>query len=110
MDDKKKKRLKRKGWLVGDAKDFLGLTDEEAAYIELKLALSKKLRQKRTGKKLTQAQLAKMIKSSQSRVAKMEAGDPAVSIDLLIRSLLVLGITKTELARVLTAPRAVIAS
>ena len=106
MDVQKKKLLQKKGWVVGDTKDFLGLTDEEAAYIELKLAFSKKLRQRRARKKLTQVQLAKMIKSSQSRVAKMEAGDPSVSIDLLIRSLLVLGASRTELARVFTASHA----
>ena len=110
MDDKKKKRLRKKGWAEGDAKDFLGLSDEEAAYIELKLALSRKLRQRRARKKLTQAQLARMIKSSQSRVAKMEAGDPSVSIDLLIRSLLALGASRTELARIFTASRAGTAS
>jgi DNA-binding XRE family transcriptional regulator len=110
MDEKKKKRLRQKGWVVGDTKDFLHLTDEEAAYIELKLAFSKKLRQRRARKKLTQVQLAKMIKSSQSRVAKMEAGDPTVSIDLLIRSLLVLGISKKELARVISASPAMTAS
>jgi transcriptional regulator with XRE-family HTH domain len=101
--NKKKKCLRRKGWTVGDAKDFLGLSDEEEAYIELKLALSRKLRQRRARKKLTQMQLARMIKSSQSRVAKMEAGDPTVSLDLLIRSLLVLGTSKTEFARVISA-------
>jgi len=101
--NKKRKRLTKKGWAIGDAKDFLGLSDEEAAYIELKLALSRKLRQRRARKKLTQTQLARMIKSSQSRVAKMEAGDPTVSLDLLIRSLLVLGISQTELARLVFA-------
>jgi DNA-binding XRE family transcriptional regulator len=110
MDDKKKKRLRKRGWAVGDAQDFLGLTDEEAAYIELKLALSRKLRQRRARKKLTQMQLARMIKSSQSRVAKMEAGDPTVSLDLLIRSLLVLGTSRTELARVISTAHAVTAS
>ncbi|MCK4271003.1 helix-turn-helix transcriptional regulator [bacterium] len=110
MDNKKKKLLQKKGWSVGNAQDFLGLTDEEAAYIELKLAFSRKLRQRRTRKKLTQMQLAKMIQSSQSRVAKMEAGDPSVSIDLLVRSLLALGASRTELARVFTASRAGTAS
>jgi DNA-binding XRE family transcriptional regulator len=103
MEQTKRKRLEKKGWSIGDAKDFLGLTDEEAAYIEVKLAFSRKLRERRTKKKLTQAQLASMIRSSQSRVAKMEAGDPSVSIDLLIRSLLALGASKRDLARVISA-------
>lgn len=103
MEKSKKRRLMKKGWVVGDTQQFLGLTDEEMVYIELKLGFSKRLREKRVKEQLTQAQLAKQIKSSQSRVAKMEAGDPSVSIDLLIRSLIALGASKKELAGVITA-------
>ncbi len=52
---------------------------------------------------MTQEDLARLIKSSQSRVAKMEAGDPTVSIDLLIRSLLALGTNKNTLAKMLSS-------
>ncbi len=93
----KQTKLERKGWKFGAADEFLGLSAEELAYIELKLALSNKLKAKRMSKKITQAELAQAMNSSQSRVAKMEAGDPAVSIDLLIKSLLVLGVSKKEL-------------
>jgi transcriptional regulator with XRE-family HTH domain len=72
------------------------------AYIELKLELSRKLKASRTSKKLTQAELARVVKSSQSRVAKMEAGDPTVSIDLLVKSLLALGVSKKELGQVIS--------
>jgi DNA-binding XRE family transcriptional regulator len=95
----KKKRLAKKGWKVGSADELLGLSPEESAYIELKLRLSEKLRQKRIRKKLTQGDLAQLISSSQSRVAKMEAGDPSVSVDLLVRSLLALGVSRKELGR-----------
>ena len=95
MDANKKKHLESAGWRVGSATDFLGLSEGEAAYIDLKLTLSEKVRQCRKRKKLTQTQLAQRLKSSQSRVAKIEAGDPSVSLDLLIRSLLTLGVTKT---------------
>jgi DNA-binding XRE family transcriptional regulator len=95
----KQAKLERKGWKFGSADEFLGLSAEESAYIELKLALSDKLKAKRVSKRLTQAELAKIMNSSQSRVAKMEAGDPAVSIDLLIKSLLALGVSKKELGR-----------
>ncbi len=95
----KQAKLERKGWKFGSAEEFLGLSAEESAYIELKLALSDKLKAKRVSKRLTQAELAKIMNSSQSRVAKMEAGDPAVSIDLLIKSLLALGVSKKELGR-----------
>ncbi|MFC1828972.1 helix-turn-helix domain-containing protein [Thermodesulfobacteriota bacterium] len=65
-------------------------------YIELKLALSQALIERRKQRKLTQVQLAKRLKSSQSRIAKMEKGDPSVSIDLLIKSLLTMGATKKK--------------
>ena len=95
----KKAKLERKGWKFGSTDEFLGLSMEELAYIELKLALSDTLKSKRVSKKITQAELARIMKSSQSRVAKMEAGDPTVSIDLLIKSLLALGVSKRELGR-----------
>ena len=75
---------------------------EESAYIELKLALSDKLRAQRRSKQLTQAQLAHMVSSSQSRIAKMEAGDPTVTIDLLIKSLLALGVSPREIGRTIS--------
>ena len=102
MDKRKKEALTKKGWKVGTVADFLELSVEESAYIEMKLALSDKLKERRLQKKLTQAQLAKEIDSSQSRVAKMEAGDPSVSIDLLLKSLLALGVSKKELGKTIS--------
>jgi len=101
MNNKKRKRLEAKGWKVGSTADFLELTLEEVMYVELKLALSEHLKQRRQQKKLTQDELATLLQSSQSRVAKMEAGDPSVSLDLLVRSLLALGATKRDLARMI---------
>jgi DNA-binding XRE family transcriptional regulator len=99
----KRKRLIARGWVVGDARDFLGLSDEEAAFVELKLALADNLRQRRLKRGMTQTQLAKRLESSQSRVAKMEAGDRSVSLDLLVRSLLAVGITRRDLAKVIAS-------
>jgi DNA-binding XRE family transcriptional regulator len=101
MKTAKRKRLQAKGWKIGNTTEFLGLSSEEAAYIELKLALSKNLQATRKEKNLTQQQLARLLKSSQSRIAKMEAGDPSVSLDLLVRSLLVLGTSRKTLSRIL---------
>jgi len=103
MNTPKKKRLEAAGWRIGSTEDFLGLSEEEAAYIDLKLTLSRKVRQCREQEKLTQTQLAKRLKSSQSRIAKIEAGDPSVSLDLLIRSLFKLGVTKSGLSKMLIA-------
>jgi len=91
MSTSKETRLKAKGWRSGSVQDFLGLTDGEAAYIELKHQLAKKFRKQRKRCRLTQVETAKLLKSSQSRVAKMEASDPAVSIDMLWWSLFRLG-------------------
>ncbi len=102
MHERKKKKLEKTGWKVGTVAQFLDLTAEESAYIEMKLALSEKLKERRRQKKLTQTQLAKAIDSSQSRVAKMEAGDPTVSMDLLVKSLLALGVTRKELGRTIS--------
>jgi DNA-binding XRE family transcriptional regulator len=98
MDEQKKNRLISRGWRVGKADEFLGLTPEEAAYVELKLVLSDHLKKQRQCRKLTQGELGKLLQSSQSRVAKMEAGDPSVSLDLLIRALLALGTSREDLA------------
>ena len=106
MRKAKRKRLETKGWEFGTVKDFLGLSDEESAYIELKIKLATALRQRRQQKGLSQLDLAAKLQSSQSRVAKMEAGDPSVSLDLLIRSLISLGASERELSRIIVTPRA----
>ena len=101
MDSKKKKKLEAKGWIVGDTAEFLQLSPEEARFVELKLALRESLKSERLKQKVTQTELAKMIGSSQSRVAKMEAGDPSVTVDLLLKALLILGITKKQLSKII---------
>ena len=98
MEKNKKRQLEAKGYRIGDAKDFLGLSAEESAYIEMKLALSQALAQKRKQRRLTQLELARKLNSSQSRIAKMEKGDPTVSVDLLVKALLAMGATKKSIA------------
>jgi len=101
MKNTKRTKLKAAGWAVGSVKEFLGLSNAEAAFIEMKLGLSRSLRERRQKCGLSQVQLAARLQSSQSRVAKMEAGDPSVSMDLLVSSLLLLGATTTDLAKVI---------
>ncbi len=105
MRTDKRKKLQAGGWRVGDAKDFLELTPGEAEFVEIKLALAKRLRQFREEKQWTQAELARHVGSSQSRVAKMEAADPTVSVDLLVRSLLAAGADRREVGRVVGSRR-----
>ena len=106
MKQAKRQRLERKGWKVGDARDLLQLTDDEVTYIELKLALSDQLKVMREKKAITQVELAKLLSSSQSRIAKMESGDPSVSIDLLVKGLLALGATRKQIAGAMASAHA----
>ncbi|MBC8424446.1 helix-turn-helix transcriptional regulator [bacterium] len=101
MDGKKRKRLASRGWTVGTAVDFLELSPEEARFIEFKLALSGSLKAERLKQGITQVELSRLIGSSQSRVAKMEAGDPTVTVDLLLKALLTLGVTRKQLCRII---------
>lgn len=103
MEQTKKERLQSAGWRTGDAAEFLDLSDEEAAFVELKLALAGYLRQMRTQNDWTQEHVAHLVGSSQSRVAKMEAADSSVSIDLLIRALLKLGASRQQVGDVIVS-------
>jgi DNA-binding XRE family transcriptional regulator len=101
----KRRRLERAGWKIGDAADFLQLSNEERRFIETKLALAEGLRRLRERQGLTQTDVARRIGSSQSRVAKMEVADRTVSTDLLLRSLFRLGAKPRDVARLLSETR-----
>jgi ribosome-binding protein aMBF1 (putative translation factor) len=109
IDEAKQRRLAERGWRVGSADDFLDLSVEESAYVDLRLRLSDALRAKRQQQRLTQVELARRIKSSQSRIAKMEAGDASISLDLLIRSLFALGASNRDLAEAISGANATVA-
>ena len=99
MDTAKKKRLKEAGWSTGSVAEFLELAPEDSALIEIKLSLTKLVKKARARRRLSQVALAERLGSSQSRVAKIEAGDPSVSLDLLVRASFASGATRKELAR-----------
>jgi len=101
MQRAKRDRLQARGWKVGTVQDFLDLSDEEALLVEIKARLAAALSALRQKRQLTQVDLARLLHSSQSRVAKMEAGDRSVSLDLLVRSLVSLGATRQQLAKVI---------
>jgi DNA-binding XRE family transcriptional regulator len=100
VDSKKQQRLEAKGWKVGDAGDFLDLTREESAIIEMRLALSRNLKERRKSL-MTQAELATRLSSSQPRVAMAENGDSSVSIELLIRAMLATGASPQEIGQII---------
>ena len=97
MKTDKLKRLHADGWKVGSAEDFLQLNDEEARLIALKLSLISAVKKSRIKRKLSQIDLAQRMKSSQSRIAKIEAGDPSVSLDLIVRALIASGATTRDI-------------
>jgi hypothetical protein len=99
MDANRRRRREVAGWRLGDASDFLGLTLEEARLVEIKLALSDLIRRRRCESHWTQAQVAELIGSSQSRVAKIEAADSSVSLDLMVKSLLSMGASREDVGR-----------
>ncbi|MCC6681315.1 MAG: helix-turn-helix transcriptional regulator [Phycisphaeraceae bacterium] len=101
MNHVKRARLEAKGWHVGSVEEFLDLGPAESTYIELKLALREKVRKYRRAKKLTQLQMARLLGSSLSVVTQIETCDASVSLDLLIRALLALGVTRRELGRMI---------
>jgi len=101
MKSDKKARLERAGWIVGDGGQFLNLSAQEMRFVELKLALATGVRRLRERRGLTQAALAGRLGSSQSRVAKMEAADRSVTLDLMMRSLLAIGATASEIAKLI---------
>ena len=110
MKPEKKRRLEKKGWRVGSAEEFLELTPDEAAMVELRLKLADAVKLLRKDKHFTQTQLAKLMGSSQSRVAKLEAAADSVSLDLLIRSFLAMGATTDDLAKVIGSSKPLQAS
>lgn len=101
LDVKKRKRLETAGWQLGSAAEFLKLTPEEEALVEMRVALSRSFKERRTTAGLTQTAFAKQLGSSQSRVAKLEAGEPSVSLELLIRALLAVGASRKDVAQAL---------
>jgi DNA-binding XRE family transcriptional regulator len=97
----KQKSLKKAGWKVSDAKEFLNLSDEEIRLIDTKRALVKLLKEVREFNSVTQEKLAEMISSSQSRIAKLEAGNSDVSFELILKALFALGVPQSKLAKVI---------
>jgi transcriptional regulator with XRE-family HTH domain len=56
---------------------------------------------------MTQSELANKIGSSQPRIAKAENGDPSVSLELLIPSLLATGATPQDIGQIIASVKGV---
>jgi DNA-binding XRE family transcriptional regulator len=103
VNKRKRKLLEAQGWKIAGTREFLELTDDELEYIEIRIALSQFVKEQRKRRRLTQERAARLIGSSQSRIAKMEAGDPSVSIDLYVKSIIALGGSREELSEAIKA-------
>ena len=91
MKSSKRQALIKAGFRVGDAEDVLELSEEERRLVDLRLSVSRAVRRLRQKRRLTQQALAQKLGSSQSRIAKLEAGQIDVSLDLLFRGLFAVG-------------------
>lgn len=102
MKQAKRTKLEADGWRVGTVREFLDLSRREDALVEIRVALARAVRERRERDGCTQAQLARRLGSSQSRIAKVEGGAHGVSCDLLISALLGLGVSRKEIGRILS--------
>jgi hypothetical protein len=98
MRREKREQLEAAGWHVGSVADFLELSPEEAAFIEVKLTLGHALRRLRTERHFSERDVAERLGADELRLSEIEAGDPSVSLDLLVRALFSLGATRDEIA------------
>lgn len=102
MKATKVRKLRAAGWKVGSVREFLGLSEGETRLLRIRLGLVGAIRVARERSGLSQVELAERMGSSQSRVAKLESGDPSVSIDLMLRALIATGATDSDISKALT--------
>lgn len=91
MDAAKRKALEAAGWKIGDAADFLEMSDEERQLLNARVELALAIRRQRAAQKLSQKDLGALLKTSQPRVAKIERAAADVSLDQLVRALTAAG-------------------
>ena len=90
-------RIQTIGGRVTTVEEWLDLTAEEVAVIDMRIRLGEKLRERRRRAGLSQQRVARILGTSQGRVSKLEKGQ--ASLDQLARSLLALGGSRREAAR-----------
>jgi len=93
--------MSKKMWKEGTVQEFLNLSDADMAVVETRVALTRALRRQRKMSRLTQTDMARAMRTSQSRVARIEAGDPSVSLDLVFKALYTAGLTLHDIGGVL---------
>jgi len=98
MDSKTRAMLEAKGWRVGSAREFLGASVAQENFVNTRLNLRRAMIEARKAHGLTQEKLADAMGTTQSRVAQIENGDPSTSVDLMLRALYVMGLSRRDVA------------
>ena len=101
MDPEKKKRLEAKGWRFGDYGDLLGMTAEEKAVVEMRLAAKREIERLRASSTLSQAELARRMGTKQPNVSRLLRDLGSASLDMLVRLLLAFGLDRKGVAAAL---------
>jgi len=81
METNKRKALVAAGWAVGDAADFLEMSEAERQLLDARTQMAAAVREARTISNLSQKELGKRLKTSQPRIAKIERAAPDVSFN-----------------------------
>ena len=103
MKTNKRKQLEAAGWNVGSAASFVELRDDEVTLLETGQSFGRRIKKLRASDGLTQTALEKTMRSSQSRVEKIESGHPGVALELMVRALLALGADPGEVGACISA-------
>ncbi len=96
-----RRRRLPKGWKEGTVQELLGLTDVEAAIVELRVRLAEMVLEARRARNVTQRELASRMGSAQPRIARLEHGD--ASIEMMLRALVAMGMDRKKIGRLLAA-------
>jgi predicted XRE-type DNA-binding protein len=104
MGPAKKARLEAAGYKFTTVGDWLGLSGEQRQLAEFRARVVAELRRRRAVRGLSQSALAKLLGSSQSRVAKVEAGAADVSLDLMLRAFFAVGGRVEDMAAAASGP------
>ena len=98
MDTKKRKQLEAAGYQITDSADWLGLTPQEQAIVNMRVNFALEIERVRKASNITQRELADKIGTRQSGVARMLNNPTTATIDSLIKTLLALGASPKRIA------------
>ena len=98
MDAERKKKREAADWKFGDYADFLDMTPEEKAVVEIRLAATREMERLRAENPISQEELARRMGTKQPNVSKLFKNPGKATLDTLFRALLALGSTPKKIA------------